>query len=224
MRGISWLTEELSAYHVVTYLFIQPVISFSDCLRKPLEHTSTKLCLVPASCCSGSEAGFLTKLTYLVSVKACGWTCVWRRNGTCTRGLSVRISRTFRSTRHHSFGFSHLRPATGVRDLSVCRHSALVPQIRSWIVLSTSLSIHNSLIILSTRDSSVSIVTTLRTGVQRIVFRCVKFSVTVRMYWILLIMCDFVTEVMNMFKKCCLSSRGSGTVVIYFCMHAEGSW
>jgi len=72
MRGISWLIEELSAYHVVTYLFIQPVSNFSDCLRKPLEHTSTKLCLVSASCCSGSGAAFLTKLTYLVSVKRVG--------------------------------------------------------------------------------------------------------------------------------------------------------
>ena len=70
--GESWLIEELSAYHVVTYLFIQPVSNFSDCLRKPLEHTSTKLCLVSASCCSGSWAGFLTKLTYLVAVKRVG--------------------------------------------------------------------------------------------------------------------------------------------------------
>lgn len=107
--------------------------------------------------------------------KACRWTCVCRRNGTCTRGLSVRISRTFRSTRYHSFEFPHLRPATGVRDLSLCRHFAMVPQIRPRIVLSTSLPIHNSLIILSTRDSSVNVVTTLRTGVQKIVFRCVSF-------------------------------------------------
>jgi hypothetical protein len=72
MREISWLIEELSAYHVVTYLFIQPVSNFSDCLRKPSEDTSTKLCFVSASCCSGSGAGFVTKLTYLVSVKRVG--------------------------------------------------------------------------------------------------------------------------------------------------------
>jgi hypothetical protein len=157
MREISWLIEELSAYHVVTYLYIQPVSNFSDCLRKPSEH---KVVLGVRQLLFRQWGRILGKADLPGLSKACRWTCVFRRNGTCTRGLSVRISRTFRSTRHHSFAFSHLRPATCVRDLSLCRHSAMVPQIRPWIVLSTSLPIHNLLIILSTRDSSASLVTT----------------------------------------------------------------
>jgi hypothetical protein len=153
------------------YLIVQLVSNFSGCSRKPCGAHVDNVVLGVRKLLFRQWGRILDKADLPGLSKACRWTCVCHRNGTCTRGLSVRISRTFRSTRHHSFAFTHLRPVTGGLDRSLCRHSAMALQIRPWMVLSTSLSVHNSLIILSTWDSSVIIMTTLRAGVQRIVFR-----------------------------------------------------